>query len=193
MLCEQKILYLVTGPIGSGKSTLIKPFIEIYRLNNIELISTDLYLNALFLRNTASLSESYSNAKDFTWYKLKKKLEKQEPFIWETVLTKRNKIDFLLSCKNSSYKIVTMFIYVNSVELSIERVERRHKEGCYNIPRVKTITRYNEMMDNLRFIYEASDEFMAIDNSNNYPQLAFYAVDGKSKYFNKEITNLGIQ
>lgn len=174
-----KTIILVTGPIGAGKST----FIEIMMKNNhffteFEFISTDLYFGLYFHEKNGNDSEDYAKAKKYCWYKLNKSVSLGNSFIWETVVAKEDKIDFLKKCSNSGYNIICLFISVNNISLLTSRITERSHQGWYNIPQSKIENRLEMVMKNMKTLIHLSNEFIVIDASNGYKPI--FSVCNKS-------------
>ncbi len=167
----KKTLILVTGPIGAGKSTFIEMMLHDFPFDTIEYISADLYLEMYFQRKKHLESENYTMAKEYCWYKLNKAISEERSFIWETVVAKEDKINFLKKCSNLGYRIITIFISVNDPKLLLDRVLKRHVQGWYNIPQNKIESRFSMVIENLETLLQLSDEFIAIDSSNGYKVL----------------------
>lgn len=178
-----KTLYYITGPIGVGKSTLANAFITLCNLRSLEFISTDLYYYLLFMRDKSSTEENYKNAKEYCTYKLEKAIASDKSFVWESVLAKKEKIDFLQQCIDKDYSIVSIFVGLDGYPDLLKRVKKRHSEGWYDIPIQKVIDRYNVTMEKIQILYNLSTEFVAVDAANNQCQLVLYKNDYGIQYF----------
>ena len=166
-----KTLVLVTGPIGVGKSTFVQMMLHDFPFDSMEFISTDLYFNMYFQRNNHLEAENYAKAKEYCWYKLNKAITYGQSFIWETVVAKKDKINFLTKCYQNGYRIITIFIRVDNPSILLERVLKRHQQGWYNIPQNKIESRYFMVMENMQALIQLSEEFIAVDASNGYKAL----------------------
>ena len=163
-----KTLILVTGPIGVGKSTFAEIMLRNFPFVEMEYISADLYFGVYFRNDDRYDAENYIKAKKYCRYKLDKAISSGKNFIWETVVAKEDKIAFLRKCRRYGYKIISIFISVGSPQLLIERIEERHRQGWYNIPRNKIESRFSMVMENMQTLIQLSDEFIAIDASDGY-------------------------
>lgn len=96
----------------------------------------------------------------------------EESFAIETTLaTKsyRHKIQF---AKDSGYDVTLLFFWLNSIDLAINRVRTRVKEGGHNIPKDDIVRRYKRGIVNLFDIYlPLVDEVLIFDNSEGTPDL----------------------
>ena len=72
MMSTQKIIIVVTGPIGVGKSTFIKALYSQIRFLDFELVSADLYYYLYFMNSSDAEETNYKKAKQYCNYKLDK-------------------------------------------------------------------------------------------------------------------------
>lgn len=91
-------LYLFAGPNGSGKSTIIANYINEYHLENVEYVCPDIYAANIFSA-TVDIKERYIKSIKFAEYKREKLLCSGKPLIVETVLSRSDKIDFIINAK----------------------------------------------------------------------------------------------
>lgn len=170
------ILYVFAGPNGSGKSTIIKDYITYYGLDDIEYICPDIYASEL-LSEIQDVYERYTKAMEFAAYKREKLLSQGKSMIVETVLSRSDKIDFVLRAKNQGYRVVSIFVGTSSADINCERVHKRATEGGHDVPENKIRDRYARSMENLPLLADASDELYVYDNSKNQPLLALSLID----------------
>lgn len=188
---NRKALYYITGPIGVGKSSLANVLVDAYNLDNLEFISTDLYYYLYFMNDKFAESENYNNAKTYCSYKLEKAVAHEQSFIWESVFAKKEKIAFLQSCVEKGYSLTGLFVGVSDCDILLERVSKRQSENWYDVPRRKIVNRYNEVMANLQLLCDLSDDFIVIDTTGNYRQLAYYKRKNEINYLSMSCDWLG--
>ena len=157
-------IYLFAGPNGSGKSTIIQNYIEYYGLDDVEYVCPDTYAVMRF-SGIPDVAERYKKAMVFAEYKREKLLSERKSMIVETVLSRSDKIDFLLKARNLGYRIVSCFIGTKSVEINCARVKKRVGEGGHDVPEEKIRARYARSMENLPLLADCSDELYVFDNS----------------------------
>ncbi|HPE95644.1 MAG TPA: AAA family ATPase [Bacillota bacterium] len=172
-------IYLFAGPNGSGKSTIIANYIRDYKLDDVEYICPDIYASELF-GDVPDVRERYIKAMDFAEYKRKRLFDEGSPMIVETVLSGKDKIEFLRQAKESGYRIISVFVGTDSPEINIARVAKRVSEGGHDVPSEKVRDRYAKSMCNLPLLSEVSDEIYVYDNSIR-PRLVAAVIDG-AKY-----------
>lgn len=169
------ILYLFAGPNGSGKSTIIAEYIKEHNLKNVEYICPDIYAQSIF-SNIENEKDRYISAIKFSEYKRTKLLNENKPLIVETVLSRVDKIDFVKLAKEKGYKVISVFVCTDSPEINIERVKRRVVEGGHDVPIDRLKDRYYKSLENLKPLYETSDEIYVYDNTIK-PRLVAAKID----------------
>ena len=94
-------------------------------------------------------------------------LESRIEFAFETTLATRTYKSKILKAQANGYKVILLFFWLQVVELAIERIEIRVKEGGHNIDRETVVRRYLKGIKNLFEIYlPIADEVFIFDNSN---------------------------
>ena len=162
---NDKILIVVDGAIGSGKSTYLHNFIEFFDIKNMPIISPDIYLKK-FYPDMEYLS-AYNKTKENMNFIMEYLLQKKNSFILETVLAKKDKIDFLKKCKFQGYKVIGIYIGTDSHIINNERILNRIEQGAFTIPQTKIENRHKECLNYLLSFYEISDSIFAYDNSKS--------------------------
>lgn len=108
-----------------------------------------------------------------------------QSFCYETVLSHKSKIDLLPKAKSYSYKTYVYYVYTDLVELNIERVNLRYKEGGHNVPEDKIRTRYERSKALIPQIISNTDNFYFLDNSYNDYKLLYEKRGKKVKNYNE--------
>lgn len=176
-----KKIYVFAGPNGSGKSTVIQNFLKkgicpkhyICPDNLVEKDKKDdekAYLKAM--QNAEDLRNTLIIAGD--------------SFTFETVLSTKGKIDFLLKAKELGYMITTIYIITSDYNINIKRVEARVKSGGHDVPTDKLISRYDRCMSFMKDVIKISDEVKIYDNSTRPVQIFIKTDDGENILLNRE-------
>jgi predicted ABC-type ATPase len=93
-------------------------------------------------------------------------------FAFETTLAARHFGRFLRECQSCGYTVNLIYFWLVTVELAIERVQRRVESGGHNIPVEVIRRRYQRGRANLLELYlPLSDRWIIYDNSSEEPQL----------------------
>lgn len=99
-------------------------------------------------------------------------LESNENFAFETTLATKSYKNKIEKAKTKNYQVILLFFWLQNVDLAIERVKTRVKEGGHNIETEIIKRRYKNGIKNLFEIYlPIVDEFMIYDNSEGRHEL----------------------
>lgn len=159
-------IVVVAGPNGSGKSTLISEAInslpELY-------ICPDEIVELEEFKHIKSLNDRYAAAMEKAQRLREKAIDKGLSFIFESVFSTEEKLNFLKSAKEKNYHIEAIFITVRDPLISIDRVSQRAQSGGHDVPRDKIIKRYEKCMNMLPEIIKVADIVKVYDNSDETP------------------------
>ena len=155
---KEKVLVLVVGANGSGKSTFIANW---FTLSNPKMQ----YVNAdLMLVNSGVGNASYTTMEKTIDY-VYDLINNNKSFIYETVFSHLSKLEIANYAKNKGYKIIAVYVKTNDVNININRVAKRVSQGGHNVPEDKIISRFNRVIENVKKLKNISDEFYEFDNS----------------------------
>ncbi|MBR1379340.1 MAG: zeta toxin family protein [Bacteroidaceae bacterium] len=171
-------LCVVAGPNGSGKTTT-----TIQLINN-EWAADSVYINPDNIaqeqfgnwNSPSSVLEAAKLASELRYKCLKDRVN----FVFETVFSSQEKLDFIKQAHNEGYFIRFFYVCTSSPEINIHRVTKRYLDGGHEVPISKIISRYYK---SLYLAYEALqivDRGYVYDNSveDQLPQLLYRTVDG---------------
>ena len=111
---------MYAGPNGSGKSTLIDDFINKPENAGLMYLCPDAIFNAMF-RHSDDLeieTKSYIQAMEIVETIRNSYVEKGTDFIFETVFSTPEKVDFLIKAKNRGFKIISNFVTTKDVSIN---------------------------------------------------------------------------
>jgi len=110
-------------------------------------------------------------------------------FAIETTLSSKSFAPFLAQCKSRGYSIRLIYVWVNSVELAVERVKRRVESGGHLVPEPTIRRRYSRSLFNFFQLYSSlADIWSFYDNSLDKIELvAEKSLDGKIDVLNRPI------
>jgi len=104
--------------------------------------------------------------------RLKKLINDQVDFAFETTLSTKSYPSLLKSAKDKGYKVWLLFFWLPNPDMAIARVASRVKNGGHFIPEEVIIRRYNRGIANLVNIYsQIADNWFVLDNSAPESQL----------------------
>ncbi len=95
-------------------------------------------------------------------------IEANRNFAIETTLASKNYLKIIRKLKQDNWNIELLYLYLPTVELSIQRVAERVKSGGHNIKTTDIKRRYSRSVSNLiNFYMDEIETVMCFDNSNN--------------------------
>ena len=167
----EKEVIIIAGPNGAGKTTVAKKMLEFkpYDFLNADQIANKLAENRpfdmrayrfeagkIFLRNTYQL------------------IENQKNFFIETTLAGKYLERVIVNLKEKGYRVLIIFIFLESPELASERVKQRVLKGGHPIPEQDIKRRYyrckNKFWDHYKNLVDKW--FMAYNSGGNFHYIA---------------------
>ncbi|MEJ7615797.1 MAG: zeta toxin family protein [Pyrinomonadaceae bacterium] len=155
-------LYVIGGANGAGKTTtaikLLPDFLACNEYVNADAIaaglspfrpqSVALQAGRLMIERVHSLAKS------------------NQDFAFETTLASRSFVPFLRQCRSGGYGVHVIYLWLQTVELAVERVRRRVASGGHDIAETVIRRRYEAGRRNFVELYlPLADTWQAFDNS----------------------------
>lgn len=172
-------LIVIAGPNGSGKTTVTTQFLHHEWAEGVLYINPDQIAEEKF--GGWNEEKSIIEAANFSAELREKCLSEKRSFVFETVFSAQDKIDFLIRAKSAGFFIRVFFIGTESPTINASRVAKRVLEGGHDVPISKIISRYQKSMINCRLAMSIVDRLYVYDNSveNKVAQLLFRLNNGK--------------
>jgi predicted ABC-type ATPase len=172
-----KILYIVAGANGSGKTTFAKSFSTI---NNLYFINADEIAKEL-------------DQHDITKYKVKagkiffeefhKRLNLNQSFVVETTLSGKYLIKYIQKAKALNFYISLIYLFLENPQTNILRVENRVRNGGHYVPTEDIVRRFYRSKHMFKTVYKnIVDDWSVYYNSNEI----FESVADKNQIFDDE-------
>ena len=160
-------LYIIAGPNGAGKTTLAKTLLpEFLKVN--EYVNADSIAAGLSPYNVEGVA---TQAGRLMLDRIHYLIGRKQSFAFETTLASRSFVSLIQKAKDSGYSVYLIYIWLESPELAIMRVESRVKLGGHGIP-VETIRRrYTRSLDNFYTLYKDEVSFWYAFVNNDEPQI----------------------
>ncbi|MBC7640850.1 MAG: zeta toxin family protein [Flavobacterium sp.] len=133
----------------------------------IKRIEPNLYLKTKVKDNILYIDcavDSYLAA-DIADFIRQKLLDNNISFTYETVMSHKGKIDFMLNAKSKGYQVYLYYIATASPDINVERVNIRAAQNGHFVAPITVRNRYYKILENLKSAISASDTCYIWDNS----------------------------
>jgi predicted ABC-type ATPase len=176
---KRPTLCVVAGPNGSGKTTTTEQLLA------NEWSANSLYINPDIIANLES--GGWNNA-DAVLKAARRAtalryqcLEKLCDFVFETVFSSAEKLEFLRKAKDAGFFIRLFYVCTSDPAINVARITQRYMNGGHEVPISKIITRYYKSLANAAKAITFVDRAYIYDNSvdNQLPRLLFRMTDGR--------------
>jgi predicted ABC-type ATPase len=159
-------IYIIAGPNGAGKTTFAKEFLPHY-VDCFEFLNADLIAAGLspFLPNLHSF-----RASQLMLERMQKLIDNRNSFAFETTLAAKAYSQKIPKWQALGYRVQLTFIWLPSVELAIDRVANRVRQGGHDVPTPVIQRRYEMGLVNFKQIYSPLvDDWSLLDGSEFHP------------------------
>lgn len=179
MTARKPTLCIVAGPNGSGKTTT-----TVQLLNN-EWAADSLYINPDDIaQNTFgdwNSPEAVLKAAEAATRLRYECLEQGRDFVFETVFSSPEKLEFLYKAKDAGFFIRLFYVCTSDPAINVARITQRYINGGHEVPISKIISRYYKSLVNAAKALPLVDRAYVYDNSvdNQLPQLLYRTTEGK--------------
>lgn len=156
-------LIVIAGPNGSGKTSVTQKFLHHEWAQGTVYINPDQVANEMF--GDWNSPEAVLKAANYCAEWREKCLRDKVSFVFETVLSTEDKLDFLARAKNAGFFIRLFFISTEHPSINASRIAKRVMEGGHDVPISKIISRYTKSIENCAIIAPLVDRLYIYDNS----------------------------
>lgn len=156
-------LIIIAGPNGSGKTSITQKFLHHEWADGTIYINPDQIANDMF--GNWNDSEAVLKAAKYCAELREKCLTERTSFVFETVFSAQDKIDFVLRAKQAGFFILIFFISTSDPSINAARIAKRVMKGGHDVPISKIISRYNRSIQNCRIVAPIIDRLYLYDNS----------------------------
>lgn len=156
-------LIIIAGPNGSGKTTITTQFLHHEWSEGILYVNPDIIAQEKF--GDWNSTESVLKAAQYCEKLREDCLQKRRSFVFETVFSAQDKLDFILRAKAAGYFIRLFFIATSSPAINASRIANRVMEGGHDVAISKIISRYQKSIINCSLIAPIVDRLYVYDNS----------------------------
>ena len=186
-------LCVVAGPNGSGTTS-----------TTIQLLANEWLEGSIYINPNNIAQEQFGDwnspeavlkaaryATDLRY----KCLNEKRDFIFETVFSSDEKLEFLRKAHESGFFIRFFFVCTSNPKINVSRITKRYLEGGHEVQISKIISRYYKSYVNATKAISFVDRAYIYDNSveDHLPQLLFRMTEGKVfKQYTEDISEWAI-
>lgn len=176
---HKPVLIVIAGPNGSGKTTITTRVLQHEWLEDSVYINPDNVAQNLF--GGWNDQEAVLKAAQYCEKEREENLYLQHNMIFETVMSTRNKIDFIRRAKENGFFIRLFFVGTSSPTINASRIASRVMKGGHDVPITKIISRYYKSIANCKTAASLADRTYVYDNSidGKEAQLLFRMTNGE--------------
>jgi len=179
-------LYIIAGPNGAGKTTFARKFLPEY-VECLEFVNADLIAGGLspFAPEKAAI-----HAGRLMLEQIHSLVKRGLDFGFETTLAGKTYVKLLRDIRKR-YLIHIFFLWIPNVELAIERINLRVRNGGHHIPEAIVHRRFSRSLPNfLRFYQPLADSWTIFDNSGDDPRMIAFEESGKIEILDPDLLNV---
>ncbi len=177
-------MIIIAGPNGSGKTSVTQKFLHHEWAEGTLYINPDEVAKEVF--GDWNSAEAVWKAANYCTALREECLRSQRSFVFETVMSAEDKVDFILRAKQAGFFIRLFFISTAHPSINAARIANRVMKGGHDVPIPKIISRYYKSIENCHTVARVVDRLYVYDNSvdGEDAKLLFRLTDGnlKKKY-----------
>lgn len=156
-------LIIIAGPNGSGKTSITQKFLHHEWAEGTTYINPDQVAKDMF--GDWNDSKAVLKAANYCAELREKCIAEKKSFVFETVFSAQDKIDFVLRAKQAGFFIRIFFISTSDPSINAARIAKRVMKGGHDVPIIKIISRYNKSIQNCKIVSSIVDRLYVYDNS----------------------------
>lgn len=174
-------MIVIAGPNGSGKTSVTQKFLH------HEWAEGTLYINpdevAKDKYGDWNSPEAVLKAANYCAELRETCLSERKSFVFETVMSAEEKVDFIIRAKQVGFFIRLFFISTSHPSINAARIASRVMKGGHDVPITKIISRYYKSLANCKTVAPIVDRLYVYDNSidGEDAKLQFRLVNGELK------------
>jgi predicted ABC-type ATPase len=183
-------LYIIAGPNGAGKTTFARKFLPQF-VECLEFVNADFIAGGLspFAPERAAI-----HAGRLMLEQIHSLGNRGVDFGFETTLSGKAYVKVLQDMKKGGYLIHLFFLWISDVELAVERIRLRVRNGGHPIPEDVVRRRFGRSLPNfLSFYKPLADSWAIFDNSGDVPKMIAFEESGKNEILDTDLFNLLIK
>ena len=176
-------IFIIAGCNGAGKTTAAYNLLpDVFK--TVDFVNADEIARGLSPFNPMGVA---FQARKNNARKNRVACRRKTKFFFRNYTFRLSYLQFIKKAKAKRYGITFFFVYLNSLELAVERVAIRVSKGGHNIPEDVIRRRYLKGLNNFLKYAEEANDWYVYDNSGSEYILVAKNVSGVKKIFNFEL------
>lgn len=162
---RRPVLIVVADPNASGKTTFTTQVLDHQWLKDSEYINPDY----VALNNFGDLNDKDAVLKAANYCNEWREqcLAERRSMIFESVMSAKDKVDFVIRAKRAGFFIRLFFIATQSPVINARCITNRLMNGCHDVPTDKIISHYPKSIANCKVLPSVVDRLCVYDNSTD--------------------------
>lgn len=160
---RKPVLIVIAGPNGSGKTSVTSKILQHEWMEDSVYINPDIVAQENF--GDWNSMEAIKKAVVYCEEWREKCLVERKSLIFETVLSAKDKIDYIERAKEADFFVRLFFVCTKSPAINASRIAQRVMKGGHDVPITKVISRYQKSILNCKYIATKVDRTYLYDNS----------------------------
>lgn len=172
-------MIVIAGPNGSGKTSVTRKFLHHEWAEGTLYINPDEVAKDVF--GDWNSADAVMKAAKYCTELREKCLRERTSFVFETVMSSDEKVDFIFKAKQAGFFIRLFYISTSHPSINAARIANRVMKGGHDVPIAKIISRYYKSITKCKLVSSIVDRLYVYDNSTDGQDatLQFRLVDGK--------------
>jgi predicted ABC-type ATPase len=159
---------VIAGPNGAGKTTFAREYLP-REGGVIHFVNADLIASGL---SPLRPELAARRAGRLVLAELSRLSKERKHFAFESTLSGRTYLRLLSRWKQTGYRIEMVFLRLASVDIALQRIAARVRQGGHDVPRGDVIRRFDRSWNNFLTLYRPiADRWAVYDNSGDAPRL----------------------
>ena len=160
---HKPVLIVIAGPNGSGKTSVTSKLLHHEWMEDAIYVNPDIVAQEKF--GDWNSPEAIMQSVKYCEHLREKCLAEKHSFIFETVLSVEDKVDFIRRAHEAGFFIRLFFVCTKTPQINAARIAKRVMEGGHDVPIMKIISRYQKSIINCRKAAQYADKTYLYDNS----------------------------
>jgi len=159
---------LIAGPNGAGKTTFARRYLP-ENAGVIHFVNADLIANGLspLKPELAAIAAARTVLRE-----IDRLAAERADFAFETTFSGLTYVRRLQAWKQAGYRIEMVYLRLRSIQLAVQRIAVRVRQGGHPVRRVDVVRRFSRGWVNFQRIYRPlADSWAVYDNSGRAPRL----------------------